>query len=107
MEFFKLRWKIFLSMALVIGGLLATVQFVSNSRLDAKSEEEIRDELLRSRKVFDGQLKLRTMNLSSQLRSLAESVAFKTALDGTFRIRELSRSLGLKSKRASFWICFR
>lgn len=100
MGFFKLRWKIFLWMGLIVGGLLAATQVVSNRSIDAKSEEEILDELQHSRKMFEGQLKLRSMNLNSQLRALVQNAQLKRALDADVQWPRDVKNLGQEFKKS-------
>jgi class 3 adenylate cyclase len=81
MEFFKLRWKIFLAFILVVCGLLLATLFVSNTVIDAQSDDTIRVELQGTNAVFDGLLKERRSSLRAQIRVLSESTEMKAALD--------------------------
>jgi adenylate cyclase len=81
MEFFKLRWKIFLAFILVVGGLLLATLFVSNTVIDAQSDDTIRTELQGTNAVFAGLLKERRTSLRAQIQVLAESTEMKAALD--------------------------
>jgi adenylate cyclase len=80
-EFFKLRWKIFLAFILVVGGLLLATQFVANRVIDSESVDTIRTELQNTDNVFAGLLKERRASLRAQIQVLADSTAMKAALD--------------------------
>src|SRR5260221_316782 len=98
MGFFKLRWKIFLSMALVVGGLLLATLVVANRIIDGQSDETIRIELQNTRKVFEGLLKERMASLTAQRRVLAESPQLKAALDLKVQDPATAKDLGLEFK---------
>jgi class 3 adenylate cyclase len=98
MEFFKLRWKIFLSMALVVIGLLAATQFVSNRSIDAESVDAIRAELLNSRKNIEALLKEKSLGLASQWRVLADSAPLKRTLDSEIQDPATTKDMGQEFK---------
>ena len=81
MEIFKLRWKIFLTIALIVAGLLAVVQQLANRTIDSSQEEAIRNELQNTAKIFNGLLAERRDGLRTRIQVLAESTQVKAALD--------------------------
>jgi adenylate cyclase len=105
MEFFKLRWKIFLAFLFVVGGLLLATQITAGRVIDSQSDDTIRTELQNTNAVFEGLLKERRASLRAQIQVLSESTAMKAALDTGKRAQDpatvkdtavtLNESLGL------------
>ena len=81
MEFFKLRWKIFLAFLFVVGGLLLATQITAGRVIDSQSDATIRTELQNTNAVFEGLLTERRASLRAQIQVLSESTAMKAALD--------------------------
>ncbi len=78
----KLRWKIFLAMGLVVGGLLLATLIVANRQISLSSDQAIRVELANTRKVFEGLLKEKSISLAATRRVVADGPQFKQALEG-------------------------
>lgn len=88
MEFFKLRWKIFLAFIFVVGGLLLVTQFVANTVIDSESVETIRTDLQNTNHVFEALLAERRASLSARIQVLAQSTAMEAALDSGKRAQD-------------------
>ena len=80
--FSKLRFKIALVSGLLLAGLSFLTLFFVSKAIDQRSTETIRAELGNTAKVFEGLLRERQNSMRAQGLVLADSVQFKTALDG-------------------------
>lgn len=80
--FSKLRFKIALVSGLLLAGLSFLTLFFVSRAIDERSNEAIKAELGNTAKVFEGLLRERQNSMRAQGLVLADSVQFKTALDG-------------------------